>query len=350
MPEGRRSSRALGRDDQSEALRLLEREAISDRLARTTPALQPYDNKDWKDPHCCFHAAIDGLTELRIFNNISMLELRTKVSNWLITAPEPETEGLIERWASQRQAASSHIGIFRTQRPSQTRKQWRDHCQSYGASQGTVRQGDDIVLFAIAHIYNCKVTVHKRVNSHNIAHPSTASKTLNIVLFDVQSDILSENWSHFCSTRPIELTERARLDEPRGVGLESTGHGLAHPTPAAGEDAPARAQGRATDAGLRNGGSGSNNGRSGSSSGSSNGRAGRAGDAGQLRAHGQAHASPPEERSSTPHATAAQRGRFTDLRSARTQISTCAVTHSSRSASRFAEIGRHRTNQITSIV
>jgi hypothetical protein len=95
-----------------------------------TPALQPYDSKDWKDPHCCFHAAIDGLTELRIFNNISMLELRTKVSNWLITAPEPETEGLIERWANERQAASSHIGIFRTQRPSQIRKQWRDHCEA----------------------------------------------------------------------------------------------------------------------------------------------------------------------------------------------------------------------------
>jgi hypothetical protein len=45
----------------------------------------------------------------------------------------------------------------------------------------------------------------------------------------------------------------------------------------AGEDAPARAQGRATDAGLRNGGSGSNNGRSGSSSGSSNELNGRAG-------------------------------------------------------------------------
>ncbi len=130
------------------------------------------------------------------------------------------------------------------------------------------------MLFAITHIYNCKVTVHKRANSVDIAHPSTASKTLNLVLFDVQSVIHSENWSHFCSTRPIEPTERAGLDEPRGVGLEGTGHGLAHPTPAAGEDAPARAQGRATDAVLRNGGSGSHNGRPGSSSGSSGGRAG----------------------------------------------------------------------------
>jgi hypothetical protein len=144
----------------------------------------------------------------------------------------------------------------------------------YGASQGTVHTGDDIVLFPIAHIYNCKVTVHKRDYSYPIAHPSTASKTLNLVLFDVQSDILSENWSHFCSTRPIEPTERAGLDEPRGVCLESTGPALAHPPPAAGEDAPARAQGRATDAGLSNGCSGSNNGRSESISGSSNGRSG----------------------------------------------------------------------------
>jgi len=116
--------------------------------------------------------------------------------------------------------------------------------------------------------------VHKRDCSYPIAHPSTASKTLNLVLFDVQSDILSENWSHFCSTRPIEPTERAGLDEPQGVCLESTGPALAPPPPAAGEDAPARVQGRATDAGLSNGCSGSNNGRSGSFSGSSNGRSG----------------------------------------------------------------------------
>ena len=77
---------------------------------------------------------------------------------------------------------------------------------------------------------------------------------------------------------------------------------------------------------------------------------GRAMDAGQLRAHGQAPKLLPEERTTTPHAMAAQRGRFTALQSARTQISTCAATHSSRSASRFAEIGRHRTNLISSIV
>ena len=130
MSGGRRSSRALDLDEQSGAIRRLEREAVSNRLARMTPALQPHDSVDWKDPHCCFHAAIDGLTELSLFNNISMLELRTKVSNWLINAPEPETEGIIEGWASQRQAAPSHIGIFRTQRPSQIRKQWRDHCEA----------------------------------------------------------------------------------------------------------------------------------------------------------------------------------------------------------------------------
>ncbi len=73
-------------------------------------------------------------------------------------------------------------------------------------------------------------------------------------------------------------------------------------------------------------------------------------DAGQLRAHGQAHALLPEERTTTPHATATQRGRFTALQEAPTQISTCVVTHSSRNASRFTEIGRHRTNQISSIV
>ena len=43
---------------------------------------------------------------------------------------------------------------------------------------------------------------------------------------------------------------------------------------------------------------------------------GRAMDAGQLRAHGQAPELLPEERTTTPLATAAQRGRFTALQSA----------------------------------
>jgi hypothetical protein len=43
----------------------------------------------------------------------------------------------------------------------------------------------------------------------------SASKLLNLVLFDVQSDINSENWSHYCSTRPIEPIEGAGLEEPR---------------------------------------------------------------------------------------------------------------------------------------
>jgi hypothetical protein len=123
MPEVRRSTtRASGRGEQSDAL--LEMRTVSDRLARDH-ALQPHDSKDWTHPHCCFHATIHGLTELSIFNNITMLELRTTVTEWLNTAPEPETEGGIEWWAIQRQAASTHAGIFKAQRPSQIRKQWK---------------------------------------------------------------------------------------------------------------------------------------------------------------------------------------------------------------------------------
>ena len=126
MPEVRRSSsRASGRGEQSDAL--LERRTVSDLLA-FDHALQPHDSKDWTHPHCCFHATIHGLTELSIFNNITML--LTTVTEWLTTAPEPETEGIIERWAIQRQGASTHTGIFKAQRPSQIRKQWRDHCQA----------------------------------------------------------------------------------------------------------------------------------------------------------------------------------------------------------------------------
>ena len=78
MPEVRRSkTRASGRGEQPDAL--LERRLVSFRLARDH-ALQPHDSKDWTHPHCCFHATIHGLTELSIFNNITMLQLRTTVT------------------------------------------------------------------------------------------------------------------------------------------------------------------------------------------------------------------------------------------------------------------------------
>jgi hypothetical protein len=58
------------------------------------------------------NSLMHGLTDLNIFNNITMLELRTTVTEWLTTAPEQETEGVIEQWAIQRRAASTHTGIF----------------------------------------------------------------------------------------------------------------------------------------------------------------------------------------------------------------------------------------------
>jgi len=125
MSDVRRSTnRASGREQPDV---LLERRLVSDCLARDQ-ALQPHDSKEWTHPHCCFHAAIHGLIELSIFNNITMLELRTTVKEWLTTTAEPESEGVIERWAIQRQAASTHTGSFKAQQPSQTRMQWRDHC------------------------------------------------------------------------------------------------------------------------------------------------------------------------------------------------------------------------------
>ena len=159
MPEVRLSTtRASGRGEQSDAL--LERRLVSFCLARDH-ALQPHDSKDWTHPHCCFHAAIYGLTKLSIFNNITMLQLRTTVTEWLTTAAEQETEGVIERWAIQRQVGPTYTGSFKAQRPFQIRKQWRDHCQGYGASQGDVHICDDIVLFAIAHITTTRLPCTK---------------------------------------------------------------------------------------------------------------------------------------------------------------------------------------------
>ena len=166
--------------------------------------------------------------------------------------------------------------------------------------------------------------------------PAKAHKTLHLALFDVGSQIAPENWSHYRSTRPLVHADMpsapARLaaaltadfalansaapvvsgsapaphrahhsreaqsaGDPTGARRasgadESTGPALAPPPPAVGEDAPARAQGRAMDA------------------------QGRAMDAGQLRAHGQAPKLLPEERTTTPLATAPPRGRFTASR------------------------------------
>jgi hypothetical protein len=132
-----------------------------------------------------FHAAIHGLIELSIFNNITMLELRTTVKEWLTTAAQPESEGVIERWAIQRQAASTHTGTTVSRR--------NDLLKSKSNGETIAR------LWCIARY---------------CTHPSTAPKSLNLVLFDVQSDIHSENWSHYCPTRPIEPTEGAELEEP----------------------------------------------------------------------------------------------------------------------------------------
>ena len=53
---------------------------------------QPHDSKDWTHPHCCFHAAIHGHTELGIVNHITILELRKTVKQRLVTATEPEVK------------------------------------------------------------------------------------------------------------------------------------------------------------------------------------------------------------------------------------------------------------------
>jgi hypothetical protein len=71
-----RTSRSVGRRDGPAAPH--ERTLLSNRLAKNY-ALQPHDNNDWTHPHCFFHAAIDGLNELGISDNITMMQLRMNV-------------------------------------------------------------------------------------------------------------------------------------------------------------------------------------------------------------------------------------------------------------------------------
>jgi hypothetical protein len=68
--------------------------------------------------------------------------------------------------------------------PQQLDKRWSDHCKGYVALHGAAHTGDEFMLIAIAHLYNCKVIIHKKDFSTSIGPPN-ALITLHLVLYEV---------------------------------------------------------------------------------------------------------------------------------------------------------------------
>jgi hypothetical protein len=90
-----------------------------------------------------------------------MQQLRRKVQDWLISATEPESEGVIEQWANTslavaRQAESRRPGSFTPLTQRQTRIHWNAHCLGYGGEQSTPIPGDEYAIYAIAYMYKCR--------------------------------------------------------------------------------------------------------------------------------------------------------------------------------------------------
>ena len=79
---------------------------------------------------------------------------------------------------------------------------WIAHCQGYADTH----TGDAWTLMAIANLYNCNVTVHTSTYSHTTQPTNSThnAHTLILDLYIVDSKIESEQWSHYCSTHPLE--------------------------------------------------------------------------------------------------------------------------------------------------
>ena len=196
-------------------LAIKERELLNTRLADPKNwlgpladpklALQTHDDIRWTHPDCLFYAAIHGLNELRIFDNISMSQMRTNVKKWLETNPlEPAK---MVAWHSEKYPRNHRAGSIPIESMAKMKLDWIKHCQGYAVKYS----GDEYACLAIANLYNCNVNIHTStyttpINTHK-------EHTLNLALYKVESEIESEQWSHYCSTRPIGPREVAVREE-----------------------------------------------------------------------------------------------------------------------------------------
>jgi hypothetical protein len=163
----------------------------------------------WTDPNCFFFAAIDGLNELGISDNISMMQMRTNVKHWLETNAPDAAE--MSRWHTAQLPRLERVGNMSYGSMVDMKSAWIAHCQGY-ADKLT---GDQWTCMALANLYNCNVNVH--LSTYTVPFQpiirTQNAHTLNLALYKVQSEIESEQWSHYCSTRPLVPREVAVREE-----------------------------------------------------------------------------------------------------------------------------------------
>ena len=238
-------------------LAIKERELLNTRLADPKNwlgpladpkfALQTHDDSTWTDPNCFFHAAIDGLNELGI-SDISMPQMRTNVKHWLETNAPDAAE--MAAWHTSHRPRLERVGNMPYASMVVMKSAWIAHCQGY-ADKFT---GDEWTCKALANLYNCNVNVHLR--THTIPYQPTirTQNTLNLALYKVESEIESEQWSHYCSTRPIVPREVAVREERTSDGMRANPFALVNPIALPNfAGTPGRQQALATSVGVAGG-------------------------------------------------------------------------------------------------
>jgi hypothetical protein len=104
---------------------------------------------------------------------------------------------------------------------------------------------------------NCNVNVH--LCTHTVPYQPTIrmqnAHTLNIALYKVESEIESEQWSHYCSTRPIAPREVAVREERTSDRMLANPFALVNPIALPNfAGTPGRQQALATSVGVAGGG------------------------------------------------------------------------------------------------
>ena len=240
-------------------LAIKERELLNTRLADPKNwlgpladpkfALQTHDDSTWTDPNCFFHAAIDGLNELGI-SDISMPQMRTNVKHWLETNAPDAAE--MSAWHTSHRPRLERVGNMPYASMVVMKSAWIAHCQGY-ADKFT---GDEWTCKALANLYNCNVNVHLR--THTVPYQPTIRRqnthTLNLALYKVESEIESEQWSHYCSTRPIVPREVAVREERTSDCMRANPFALVNPIALPNfAGTPGRQQALATSVGVAGG-------------------------------------------------------------------------------------------------
>ena len=157
-----------------------ERALLSNRLAKDH-ALQTHDDSNWTHLNCFFFAAIHGLNELGIFDNISLTQMRRNVMHWLETkAPEVQ----IQAWHAVAYPQPGRIGSFTPVSMECIKQCWIAHCQGYADTH----TGDGQTLVSIANLYNCNVTVHTSTYFHTV-QPTNSTHNARVLLFILGSSL-----------------------------------------------------------------------------------------------------------------------------------------------------------------